>query len=89
MSGLTQYTKQFPLCDYGTGDDTIIEVLTYVRRCSTVCGVTGTRLLNICTQMSLNRRADDDVVLGMLAMIFRELFCVLSLTRPFPSVVVR
>jgi len=41
--------------------------------------------------MSLNRRADD-VVLRMLAMIFlanQELFCVLSLVRPFPSVEVR
>jgi len=43
---------------------------------------------------SLNRSADDDIVLHMLAMNFlanRELFCVLSLARPhhFPAYPVR
>jgi len=47
-------------------------------------GITGTCLLNICAQMSLNRRADVELMMtcsAMLAMIFlanRELFCVLS-----------
>jgi len=35
-SGQTQYTKQSPLFDYGTGDDTVVQVLTYAHSCSPV-----------------------------------------------------